>query len=382
MKRDGYRPGIKPRTSRWSWRKKAVLTFALLSSLAAFSGCQTFSYYRQAMKGQLEIVSKRQSIPSLLENTNLDVKLRNKLLHILALRDFAGTNLDLPPEKHYLKYADLGRPYVVWNVHASPATSLKQKTWWYPVVGKLKYRGYFNEGVALKYGETLAEDQMDVYVEGVEAYSTLGWFTDPVLNTFISRSDIDLADLIFHELTHQKLFLSGDTDFNEAFATAVAQEGVRRWLESRGDPVAFEKYRLAKRRRDEFVTLVLKARNRLKVLYVEENDESPETRFEGAELDRVLKGKEEIIAELKRDYEKMKSGAWEGYSGYDRWFSKSINNAQLNTVSTYYRLVPGFTRMLESCHHDLPQFFQAAKRFRKLKKDERHRLIAEGKFPP
>ena len=209
----------------------------------------------------------------------------------------------------------------------------------------------------------------DVYVEGVRAYSTLGWFADPVLNTFVDHAEIDLAQLLFHELGHQRLFVKGDTDFNEAFATAVGEEGVGRWLQAVGRAADVENYRAALERQGQFVRLVQGAREQLRQLYGEtEGDETgvgaKPRKIPVAGADRRGR-KAEVIAQLRRDYAALKS-SWGGYAGYDRWFSLPLNNAQLNTVATYHDLVPGFQALLQSCGGDLHQFYAEAARIGKL----------------
>jgi predicted aminopeptidase len=237
------RPAAKSRAKfpRWVW---AVCVLAAL-----ISGCHTASYYQQAASGQLEILSKREPIAELLADSQTRPALRDKLQLVLDLREFAEHELRLKTDGHYLLYADLGRRFVVWNVYAAPEFSLEPKKWWYPVVGSLKYRGFFSEEDAKRYGADMAKQGYDVYVGGVDAYSTLGWFKDPVLNTFIHHSPPELAELLFHELAHQRVFAKGDTDFNEAFATAVGEEGVRRWIAAHGDAEMRAQYEVALRRK-------------------------------------------------------------------------------------------------------------------------------------
>jgi predicted aminopeptidase len=374
------------KSKKWpkvSWKVRILAGTLVLILVFLLSGCQTVSFYRQALRGQSEIFWNRESISDLLKDPKLDPKLKPKLELILILREYAESELGLESGTHYLTYADLKRKFVVWNVHASPVLSLKQKTWWYPVVGKLKYRGYFDEKAALDYSQKIAREGMDVYVEGVEAYSTLGWFSDPVLNTFIRHSEIDLADIIFHELAHQKVFIPGDTDFNEAFATAVAMEGVHRWLKKKDDLKSFERYNKAKIRRDEFVRLVLKTRDRLMRLYGETEAETAAVPARKPdEIQKLLAEKLQIMNDLKQEYEVVKKEKWEGYEGYDKWFAKELNNAQLNTISTYYHLVPGFSKILADLNHNLPAFYESVRKFEGISKEERHRLINLGSQVP
>jgi predicted aminopeptidase len=369
-------------TLRRSKRLRRWLTaIFLVLIVAAVSGCRTISFYSQAVKGQYQIFAHEKRIDKLLADPSTAEKLRNRLQLIQALRSFAESDLKLPVDAQYKKYVDVHRPFVVWNVEAAPQYSLEPKGWWYPVVGSLEYRGYFSKEGAMKYGNYLHEHGYDVHVAGVEAYSTLGWFKDPVLNTFIFEPDADLAEIIFHELGHQEVFARGDKDFNEAFATTVGEQGARRWLKAKQDPAALEKYENERRRTRQFVALVAGARVKLEKLYGDER--TPEGRIKAARKqiaspEVLRKGKEEILAGLKTDYAILKTN-WGGATDYDGWFSRQINNAQLNSVAAYYDLVPGFERLLELNHGDLELFYDEARRLAKLPKKERHqRLLALG----
>jgi len=335
----------------------------LLLWAALTCGCQTAGYYSQAIHGQCQIIARQKTISKILAAPDTPPPLREKLELVLKLRDFAEHDLKLPTDGHYVRYADLQRRYVVWNVHAAPEFSLESKAWWYPIVGRLKYRGYFSETNAQHYGEGLRTAGFDVYVDGVEAYSTLGWFRDPVLNTFINHEEADLAEILFHELAHHRVFISGDTDFNEAFATAVAAEGVRRWLRSTGNAGASEKYEEELKREREFSQLVMGARRRLEAIYSQSGTNSP-----------LRDQKQAVLDQLRRDYQTLKA-RWGGYTGYDHWFAKPINNAQLNTVATYFELVPAFDRLLAAQGGELDKFYAAVNELRRLSKEERRRRL-------
>jgi len=342
-----------------------ALAFALF-----LTGCQTASYYTQAIRGQSQIWSRQRSIDSLLKDGQTPEPLKERLRFVLELRAFAEKELKLPANGHYLRYADLGRRFAVWNVYAAPEFSLTPKSWWYPVVGRLEYRGYFSERRARNYAAKLQERGFDVYVGGVAAYSTLGWFRDPVLNTFIHDDDADLAELLFHELAHQRLFVAGDTDFNEAFATAVAEEGLRRWMESRRDPEAAARHRAEIHRTAQFVKLVNEARVKLEAIYTPEL--SPGAPPEQRSLIEIHKRREKqrIVDELRQGYAQLKA-EWGGRKDYDAWFAQSLNNAQLNTVDTYYNLVPAFRDLLREHAGNLEAFYEAAAALGRLKPEER-----------
>ena len=363
--------------------RRWLILGGLLLAVVAVSGCQTFSFYRQAIGGQYEILSRQEPIQKLIDNPKTSARLKERLELVKALRVFAGQDLKLPVDGHYQKYADLHRPYVVWNVEAAPEFSLQPKSWWYPLVGSLEYRGYFSRKAAEKYAVTLRKKHYDVYVAGVEAYSTLGWFKDPVLNTFIHHRDAELAEILFHELGHQRVFARGDEDFNEAFATTVGQVGARRWLEKKGEVAERERYLAQLRRSDQFVHLIMKTREKLIALFgdqrTEEGKLKASRKAQGAEADELRRKKREVFENLQKEYARLKE-TWGGSNEYDEWFSQEVNNARLNSVAAYYDLLPAFEHLLELNGGDLEKFYAEAERLSKKPKKERQQwLRALGK---
>ena len=345
---------------------------------AGAGGCQAPGYYAQAIRGQVRILRQRQPIDCLLADPHASPELKARFELVSRLRGFAASELKLPIGKQYLTYVDLGRPFAVWNVHAAPEFSLAPKKWFYPLVGSLKYRGYFAEADARDYARGLKREGWDVCVEGVEAYSTLGWFSDPLLNTFIHHSEAELAEILFHELAHQRLFLGGDTDFNEAFATVVGEEGTRRWFAAKGDAAGATAYRAGLERNRQFVALILQTRRRLESVYVDGKGACPgRGGLDVPATDWRRADKAQAIAELREGYARLKS-SWDGYSGYDGWFAGPLNNAQLNTVALYYDLVPGFEALLAAHGGDMEAFYQGVHAMRRLGRDERHRRLMAG----
>jgi predicted aminopeptidase len=370
--------------SKLSRRKKWLLAALLAIVIAAVPGCQTIGYYSQAAKGEYQILAHQKSIDKLIADPQTPEKLRSQLQLVQQLRAFAKNQLKLPVDDHYRKYVDLHRPYVVWNVQAAPQFSLQPRTWWYPLVGSLEYRGYFSERGATNYAARIAKKGDDVYVDGVEAYSTLGYFKDPLLNTFIDHSEPELAEIIFHELGHQRVFARGDTDFNEAYATTVGQEGARRWLRASGKTNLIEKYEIALHCNDQFVHLIMSTREKLEKLYGDTLDKDGKVKAAKTPPlppTQLREEKQRIFAELRSNYEKLKQ-SWGGYSGYDDWFAKELNNAQLNTIANYYDFLPAFERLLELNGGDMEKFYVEVERLSKMSKDERHqwlRDLAQGK---
>jgi predicted aminopeptidase len=329
------------------------------------TGCETPGYYCQAVRGHCELTLRQRSIPRLLAAADTPAPLKEKLAAVLRMREFAGRELKLPCNGHYQRYADLERPFVVWNVHATPRFSLEPKTWWFPVAGTVKYRGYFCEADARRYAARLQAEGLETHLGGVEAYSTLGWFRDPVLNTFIHHPPADLADTLFHELAHQRLYVRGDTDFNEALATAVARIGVQRWLAARGEPAERERYEAAVRREEAFAQLIASAREELKQLHQEANASKPPVNT--AEL---AWREQRVRTRLRARYAALKS-QWGGQDDYEGWFAGPLNAAQLNTVATYHDLVPGFLRLIEAHGGGLDSFFTAVEMLGRQSKSQR-----------
>lgn len=376
---DGSEAG---RHRRW------LLAFSLLLAVLGVSGCHTIGFYGQAVKGQYQIFTHQQSIDKLLASADTPRPLKERFELLRDLRAFASTDLKLPTDSHYRKYVDVHRPFVVWNVEAAREFSMAPKTWWYPLLGSLEYRGYFSKWSATNYAAYLRTKGYDVSVGGVEAYSTLGWFEDPVLNTFIFEPDAELAEIIFHELGHQRLFARGDTDFNEAFATTVGQEGARRWLKAKGNISGLNAYLAHLQRSDQFVHLVMSTRAKLEALYGDERTEDGKIKASeknhGADPDHLRERKQGILREMQTEYERLKVN-WGGDTEYDEWFAHPINNSHLNSVAAYYDFLPAFEQLLAANGGDLEKFYQAAARLSKRPKRDRHerlRILAQARLVP
>ena len=323
------------------------------------SGCAELDYYRQAVVGQWELLDARRPVVDVLADPATAPALRQRLATARALRMFASVELALPSNGSYHDYADLGRPYAVKNVFAAPELSLEPRRWCYLAVGCLSYRGYFDDEAARQLADQLRTAGDDVFVADIPAYSTLGWFDDPLLNTFINWSTARLAELMFHELAHQRLYIADDTAFNEAFATAVGQLGAERWLERADAIEEREAYRVDRHRRDEFLRLVGATRDRLATVYGSSRDEA-EKRLE----------KQRILTEMRDRYRELKRD-WGGYSGYDRWVAEDLNNAKLAGNSTYYRWVPGFVALYGQEGRDFAMFYRTVETLGQLPAAER-----------
>lgn len=347
------------------WSKLSIVLLATLTALAV-TGC-ALPYYLQAAGGHIEVMSAREDIEDLLADPELDPELRARLERVREARRFATETLGLPDNDSYTQYAALDRRYVVWNVFAAPALSVEPKTWCFPVSGCVAYRGYFDEADAQDYAASLAEDGYDSYVGGVTAYSTLGTFSDPVLDTMLRYDDISLAELIFHELAHQQLYVKGDSAFNEAYATVVAEAGLQLWLEQQGEdagPVIAE-MRADEDRQAEFTDLLLRTRDRLAEIYTSDTDDSAK-----------LAAKAAAFEQLEQEWETLRARWGDGY-GYDGWFSQPLNNARLVPVATYEGLAPGFRRLLsETCEGDIRCFHAEAERLGELEYEARRDVLS------
>lgn len=332
-----------------------ALRVLLVLGVLPFSGC----YLMQAASGQMAIVAKREPITSVLASPKTPQALRARLEYISAARDFASRELGLPDNDSYRSYADVGRPYVVWNVFAADEFSVEPRRWCFPIAGCVVYRGYFAESSAQRYARRLRLRGDDAAVGGVAAYSTLGHFKDPVLSTMMVWSDAQLAATLFHELAHQLLYVPGDSEFNEAFATIVEETGLERWLASRDRATELVAWRTQRERHSRFIDLLLRTRQRLSALY-----------GSGLPPEQMRDRKQYEFGRLKLDYAQLKRD-WNGYSGYDPWFNRTLNNAHLVSAATYYGCVPGLRRLLESVSGDLPRFYAAARELAEEDKKKR-----------
>jgi predicted aminopeptidase len=328
-------------------------------------GCQTVSFYAQAASGQLSLLGKRQPIDNLITAPATPSALKRQLELVLELRAFAEDALQLPLNGQYRDYADLRRDYVVWNVFVAPELSLQPETWCFPIAGCVAYRGYFNEQSARDYADGMAARGFDTYVAGVTAYSTLGWMRDPVLNTFVFLPEPQLADLIFHELAHQLLYVPGDSLFNESFATTVAVEGVRRWLHARGAADQYATYLESLERQRDFVGLLARYRESLENVYLSDVVDTEKRRE-----------KTRLITSLRDDYAQLEE-SWGGVPVYRAWIDGPVNNAKLNAVSLYYGMVLPLQRLLAREDNDLPSFYRRCRQLAELDNGARRALLQE-----
>ncbi len=338
------------------------------AALCLGSGCTSLGYYAQAAGGHIDIMQRARPVAAVLADPATPEALRQRLQASQRMRDFAISELKLPDNKSYREFADLQREAVVWNVVAAPALSLQLKTWCFPVMGCVGYRGYFQREAADTLAAQLRAEGWETSVYGVPAYSTLGWSDwlggDPLLNTFITWPEAALARMIFHELAHQVVYVADDTTFNESFATAVERLGGQLWLEKHGTPAQRDEVARTEQRRQQFRALTLRYRGELDQVYRGPGDAAAKTA-----------AKAELMVALRAEYLALKRGVWGGFAGYDSWFEQA-NNASFGVLAAYYELVPAFERLFEREGRDYTRFYAAVRELAAMPKEPRRAQLA------
>ncbi len=331
------------------WRLAAAASAVLL-----VVGCQSLSYYTQAIGGHLKVMANARPVEDWLADPTTDAQLRQRLETARRIRAFASKELGLPDNGSYLAYAELNRPAVVWNVFAAPVFSVEPKAECFPFTGCVSYRGFYSEADARRHAEKLRADGYDVHVGGVPAYSTLGWFDDPLLSTFIRYPDAQLARLVFHELSHQLVYAKGDTTFNESFAVTVEEEGVRRWLQAEGRSGELEAFRATQARQREFARRVSQTRERLAVVY------------------RTSESQDNMLEQKRGEWQRLR----QSYPG----IPADPNNAFLASIAAYTELVPAFEQLLAESG-SLEAFYRRTKALA-TKPAEREAFVRKSGYRP
>jgi predicted aminopeptidase len=328
------------------------------------SGCETLGYYSQAIVGHWQLNRDRQPLQQALTDERLSPTEQARLALIPQALGFAQHRLGLPTQDQYQSLVFMDRSAVTWNVFAAPPDSLTPKTWCFPIIGCISYRGYFSEEKAQRYASKLSSQGWETYIGGAAAYSTLGWFEDPVLNTFLKRQTPELIGLLFHELAHQQLYIRDDTTFNESFATTVEQAGVTAWYAVHPDPVELAGYQTRFALRSAFLSLALATKQQLEALYTR----APAT-------SEFQQEKTAILANFRSAYEKQVTENWQGQRPYSGWMKGPLNNAQWSTLGAYYDLVPALTHLLNHLQQDFGRFYAVCEALGKLPKSERYHLL-------
>jgi len=317
----------------------------------------------QATRGQIEVLRKREPIAEVIASPDTAAELGRRLRLVQEARRFSVTELGLPDNDSYRSYSDLERDFVVWNVFAAPEFSLGAREWCYPIVGCVSYRGYFSEEAAWREAGKLQTKGFDVAVGGVPAYSTLGNFDDPVLNTMMRWDDVKLVSTLFHELAHQVLYIKDDTAFNESFATAVEEVGIERWLAARGRPDDMAGYYAGKALHRRLVELVDAAKDDLAEYYGRAINVDTRRELKSARLEQLAS---DVRAELRA------AGRSENH-----WLTGDLNNARLLPMSLYDAQVPAFLALYADCESDLECLYAASTKLAGLDRQERNTRLAE-----
>ena len=335
---------------------RASRALFLTLACSCLGGC-ALPYYWQAVGGQIDLMRRRVPIEAAVEDESLDATTRSRLAAVLELRQFAAVELGLPDNGSYSTFVELGREYVVWNVIAAEAFSVDPVQWCFPVAGCVAYRGYFDRANAADFERKLAAKGYDTWSGGSGAYSTLGYFSDPVVSTMIAGSDVDLARILFHELAHQRLYIKGDSDLSEAFASAVEEYGVQRLLAVRGDRAAAEAYRQRLARSAQFTELIERSRDRLREIYARDLSEQELLELKLMAFDRI-----------KQEYAALRQ-QWGGRGEFDGWLEGDLNNARIAAISTYRKWLPGLRWRLHRV--GLEAFFEDVEGLSELSADAR-----------
>jgi len=322
--------------------------FIIFTVLWLLTGCTAVSYYTQSIMGHSSLMLAREPIDEVLKEA--DQSLREQLLTAIEIRQFATNELALPDNKSYTSYVQLKTDPPIWNVIAAEEFSLKGKQWCYLVIGCASYRGYYHKDDAKQHAEKLKSEGYEVYLSSATAYSTLGWFDDPLTSAMFKRGEASLAELIFHELAHQELYVNGDSRFNEAFASAVGEQGAIRWLEMTDRDDTLIKYKQRLTVRNDFITLINQAKIDLQVVYNSEESD-----------DKKRQRKQLIFDGMRKEHQRLIKEKWNGKKWYTRWFSKPINNARLVAISTYRDLVPDFLGLFQRCNENFIHFYHSVK---------------------
>jgi predicted aminopeptidase len=328
------------------------ISFFLLAFLTmGLTGCSTAKYYSHAVVGHLQLTTGLTPIGKVIEQDETNKELRRQLELVAELRDFAENKLSLDVGKAYSKYKHLDRSAAVWVVYAAPRFSTKLQTWKYPIVGEYQSKGFFKERMAKEYSAELQSQGFDVYLGEAIAYSTLGWFSDPLLSTFLDDSDEELAETLFHELTHRTYYLKGDTMFNESFATAFAQKSVQLWLKEKGEEKRLENYRQKLKRRDEFRSLLQETKNELNLIYKNTNNDSAVI---------LQKRKQDLMQSFKATCIDLRK-KWNKPKSLESWIDEEVNNAKIAASSVYLLKVPYFNQLWEQANQDPKTYLETVK---------------------
>jgi predicted aminopeptidase len=338
-----------------------------ISLLLLLCGCADLGYYWHSANGHLAVMNQRVDIDKLLADDSLKTDLRERLALVQKIRRFSIERLELPENGSYDSYVELDRPYVIQNLFAAPEFSTRLYEWCYPIIGCAGYRGYYDEDRMLAYADDLKSQGLEVHIGQVSAYSTLGWFDDPVLSSFINWPDYRLAGLLFHELTHQQIYIDDDTTFNESLASAVQQVGTELWLKSQNRIEDIDKLSRWLAYREQAIELIETTRERLAELYASDISDA-------AKRER----KAQIFTDARNQHDAV-AKTHQVNAGFTRWFADDLNNAKIGSVAAYNSEVPAFINMIRAHQLDFTAFFNYVEVLGALEKPVRNSCLATWK---
>jgi len=336
----------------------------LLTLVTLLTACAGPGYYLQAVSGQWKLLRARRDVDTLLADSSTPPALVQQLTTAEQILTFAKTELDLPSGKSYSTYVDIGRDTLVWNVIATEEFSLKPQQWCFPIAGCVPYRGYFKEQKARRFARKLRHKGKDVVVSPSPAYSTLGWFKDPLLNTMLNGPDVQLADYLFHELAHQRLYVKGDGRFNESYASFVARAGVSAWLKSlqRLDDVRQWQHR--PRAAKALNSLLSTVRAQLQAVYRSDATVSVKRQKKSA-----------IFLSLARAGKQSGNAQGGGRNYFSSWFEPPLNNAKLALFNTYEGQQCVFEQLFRQVGENMREFHRRAEQLAKQGKSAREKWL-------
>ncbi len=333
-------------------RRAARAVFSVIA-VCALMGCESIGYYQQAITGQMRLVFERERVESVLARHGEESRLGQRLVVAADVIAFAESQVGLAANGRYRTFVDLEGRSPLHNLFVAPALSLEAKQWCFPVAGCVPYLGYFSRARVEARARVWSRRGFDVYVGAVPAYSTLGWFDDPLMSSFVYWRDGALAELLLHELTHSRVWAPGDAAFNEALAGFVGRRAALEWLAESGRVQAEPENVWPAVR-----TLLLRARDVLGRIYA---DSQLSDQAKQAAKQTTLRTLAECFA---------RSSYSEAAPGYQQMI-EGANNALLVSIATYDDLIPAFAQMFSRADGNWPEFWRRVESLADLGKEAR-----------
>ncbi|WP_295905322.1 aminopeptidase [uncultured Bdellovibrio sp.] len=314
-------------------------------------------YLMKSGYGQMKLLGSRVPIEEALQDPKLDESKKQKLRLAQEAREFAEKELHLKSTKNYTSYVELGRPYVTYVVSAAYRWELKHYQWSYPFMGKMPYKGYFNEPDALEEEKELQQEDLDTYMRGVSAYSTLGWFNDPILSSMLRYDDYDLVNTIIHETVHTTLYIKNSADFNERLATFLGNKGAEQFYHKKEGTDSPTLKQIQNENADNKL-FSLFISGELKDLEKWYKDLPAAERSESKRQERIHLIQEKFTKELQPQ---LKTDS------YKKFPEAKLNNARLLLYKTYMQDLGDFERLYELLGKDYSRFIEQCKTLEKVK---------------